>query len=177
MDEIWKDIPDYPIYQVSNFGQVRSCDRYVPGKMGSTRFQAGKVLKAYKFKDRYLHVKLFRGSKHDNVTWLVHRLVMLAFISPCPSGMEVHHLNHDETDNRLENLRYVTHQQNSDYSIHRRQRGEEIHASKLTEDDVREIRRIYPEGNETHRSLAKKYSVSHVVIRYVIHRKTWKHID
>jgi hypothetical protein len=42
----------------------------------------------------------------------VHRLVLLAFVGPCPAGHEVLHLNHQPADNRLENLRYGTRSEN-----------------------------------------------------------------
>ncbi len=42
----------------------------------------------------------------------VHRLVAEAFIGPIPSDMVVDHVNHDKTDNRLENLRLVSRKEN-----------------------------------------------------------------
>lgn len=39
---------------------------------------------------------------------------------------------------------------------------------KLTTDDIEEIRRIYKQGSETHRSLAKSFGVSKTIIRYYL---------
>lgn len=45
-------------------------------------------------------------------SFLVHRLVLGAFVGPCPAGMECRHLNGDSTDNRVENLAWGTHVEN-----------------------------------------------------------------
>lgn len=45
-------------------------------------------------------------------TYLVHKLVMETFVGICPAGYEIDHINRDRTDNRLDNLRYVTREEN-----------------------------------------------------------------
>jgi len=54
--------------------------------------------------------------------------------------------------------------------------GSKNKSSKLTEEDVLEIRNLYSEGNESHRSLARKYRVAKGSITSILNRKTWKHI-
>ncbi len=58
-----------------------------------------------------------------------------------------------------------------------RARGSRHGASKLTEDDVREIRRRYAKGRETFAALATAFSVSETCIGLVLHRRTWTHVD
>lgn len=55
-------------------------------------------------------------------------------------------------------------------------RGERRPQAKLTEDDVREIRRIYATGNWTYAQLAKRFNVGITTICDVVRRKAWKHI-
>lgn len=57
----------------------------------------------------------------------------------------------------------------------RLKRGEQNARAKLTEDQVREIRRLA--GSVTQAELAKRFGVAACVIGFVIHRKTWKHVD
>jgi hypothetical protein len=56
-------------------------------------------------------------------------------------------------------------------------RGSALTMAKLTEDDVREIRRRYASGHVTQRALGLAYGVSKAAIFYIIQRKTWAHID
>lgn len=98
MDEIWKPVPGFVKYEVSNLGRVRRC---VPGR--STRI--GKVLKPQP-KNGYFTVLLSgpNGFKHRSV----HRLVAAAFLGPCPDGYEVNHKDRVRSNNRLDNLEYMT---------------------------------------------------------------------
>lgn len=57
----------------------------------------------------------------------VHSLVALAFYGPRPHGMEVRHLNGDQLDNRVVNLKYGTHSENE---LDKRSHGTHFHGSK-----------------------------------------------
>lgn len=106
INEMWKPIPGYLNYKVSSFGRVKSIDRV--DTLG--RMWEGRVLKPGKTQRGYPFVNLFEDGMHKN--YMVHRLVMAAFVGPCPEGMEVNHIDEDKTNNRLDNLEYVTHKQN-----------------------------------------------------------------
>lgn len=104
MKEIWKPIPEYEdLYDVSNIGRVqRMCDGY--------HCKNGDILKGGISNFGYIIIGL---RKNDRQTFRsVHRLVLFAFIGPCPEGMEGSHLNDIKTDNRLENLAWMTHSEN-----------------------------------------------------------------
>ncbi len=106
MEEIWKDINGYEgIYQVSNYGRVKSLDRFVNGSHNNLKPVKGKILKAEKTKWGYLQVSLCRaGLKHQR--YKVHRLVADAFI-PNPQNLpQVNHKDEDKTNNRLDNLEW-----------------------------------------------------------------------
>ena len=57
-----------------------------------------------------------------------------------------------------------------------KQKGEKNGNSKLTEDDVREIRKRYAEGGITQQQLGLEYGLHNSKISSIINRKSWKHI-
>lgn len=107
VNEIWRDIKDYPNYMVSNLGRVKSLNYRKRGEE--------KILKNIKIKSGYLQVELCKNRKIKK--YYIHRLVAQAFIDnpnklPC-----IDHINTITTDNRVENLRWVTHKENSNNSL------------------------------------------------------------
>ena len=107
MEEIWKDIEGYEGYQVSNFGRVRSLDRY----NGRGYWIKGCILKPIMDKKGYLTVGLSKNNQRK--AFKVHRLVALHFIPNIENKPEIDHINTIKTDNRVENLRWVTPKENS----------------------------------------------------------------
>lgn len=180
-DEQWKDIPGYEgLYRVSNNGRLQKIG-------GRIKLMSPSVYK----KNGYVYVGL---SKNGVVsTALIHRLVMLAFAGKCPTGLVVNHKNGIKSDNRFENLEYVTPRENVMHSLYvlgkgrvkkekikpasRRQRGIEHPKAVLTEEDVREIRRIFGTGEYSMKQLAQLYAVSASNVSGIIKRKTWKHVE
>ena len=119
MEEIWKDIEDYEGYQVSNFGRVRSLDRY----NSRGYWIKGCILKPIMDKKGYLTVGLSKNNQRK--TFKVHRLVALHFIPNIENKPEIDHINTIKTDNTVwlnedgsvnydkTNLRWVTPKENS----------------------------------------------------------------
>jgi hypothetical protein len=109
--EEWRAIPGFEgRYEVSDHGRVRSLDReahftYSDGTP-SWRRAKGQLLRPGLTSAKYLSVMLGRK------THLVHRIVALTFIGPCPKGKEVCHNDGNRTNNRAINLRYDTRREN-----------------------------------------------------------------
>lgn len=114
-DEEWRDIPDWEgFYQVSNKGRVRSLDRTVVKSNGSVARVRGKLLDI-KDKDGYMSVMLYRGNKEHNKS--IHRLVAENFIIN-PKGLpEVDHIDNNRSNNKVENLRWVSAKENAAHRI------------------------------------------------------------
>lgn len=110
--EEWRDIKGYEgLYQVSNLGRVKSLDNFdYGGKNNSKRLRKGKILKLHKRTDGGLGVGLNKNKKHKSCQ--VHRLVAQAFIPNTDNKPHIDHINTIRTDNRVENLRWVTPKEN-----------------------------------------------------------------
>lgn len=173
--EIWKDIPEYPRYQVSDLGNVRSfCSGewkpLKPMELHSSR------------KGGHMYVTISRRLDNGELfVWkvaLVHKLVLLAFVGPCPIGKEVRHDDGNPKHNWLSNLFYGTHSENMQDAVRHGTQpvGELARDAKLKTHQVLEIRERYANGGITQQQLADEYGVGHTIIGSIIHKKKWKHI-
>lgn len=113
--EEWKPIEGYEgLYEVSNYGRVRSLDRTltinVPNKGVLTYLRKGAYKKQNYHRDGYPMVTLSDNKKRK--TFLVHRLVACAFV-PNPNQLnEVNHIDENKSNNHSSNLEWVTRMQN-----------------------------------------------------------------
>lgn len=106
MEEIFCDIKGYEgLYQVSNYGRVRSLNYLRTGEIRMMRYG--------KYPNGYLFVGLSKNGKVKN--FLVHCLVADAFI-PNPDGLpEVNHIDEDKMNNCVWNLEWCDHKYNCNY--------------------------------------------------------------
>ena len=114
MDEIWKDIIGYEgLYQVSNFGRVKSLSRTVnayPRGHKANRVIRDRILKSNHIKNRYDIVALRKNNKTK--TFAVHNLVANHFL-PNPNNLpEINHIDENKQNNRVDNLEWCTHKHN-----------------------------------------------------------------
>lgn len=105
----------------------------------------------------------------------VHQAVWVWFNGIVPDGFEIDHIDNNKLNNRIDNLQLLTPQQN-----YMKQaaliRGANNFSCKITEDQVREIRKRSAAG-ETIRAIAKDYPVSRTQINRIIKRKKWAWLD
>ena len=132
MPERWRAVPNFPGYEVSDHGRVRSY-KYTVSKGPYVLT----IATSYFGRNR---VQLNRGDwKYQRY---IHRLVLEAFRGPCPPGHETHHLDNDPSNNHLSNLVYLTH---ADHMA--RHAGSTFEGSShFSREVVLEIRRLRQQG-------------------------------
>ena len=164
--ERWLPIADYEgWYEVSNLGRIR---RTAPGKAT----HVGKVLKPIQRRDGYGVANLHRAGITNSGIY-IHRIVMEAFAGPCPEGKEVNHKDGVKSNNHLENLEYLTPQENVCHASESglSPRGERHGRSRLSESEVLSIRIELKERTQSY--VAEKHNVSRQAISDIETRKTW----
>jgi hypothetical protein len=115
---------------------------------------------------------------HNYRTHKAHRVSYELFRGAIPAGMIIRHVNDTPIDVNPWNLLVGTQSDNmADRVARSRQpRGASHYATRLTEDDVIEIRRLYATGSVSHARIAAQYGVKRETIRDIIAYKRWKHI-
>jgi len=170
MNEKWKPVIDYEDwYEVSDLSVIRrtkaSCGTHI-----------GKILIPHTNRGGYRCVSLCKEGGQRTAT--VHRIVTESFLGRRPDDKQVNHKDGDKTNNRLENLEYVTTSENVLHAyktgLNNGPRGELQGNSKLTEEKVHEIRRLLVD--ETQTAIALKFNVSNVTISDVARGVTWMHV-
>lgn len=96
MEEIWRDVKGYEgHYQASSLGRIRNL---ITGKIIGN--------------DKPSNI---RGDYLNCSIGAIHRIIAETFIPNPDNKPEVNHKNLDKTDNRIENLEWVTKQENMDH--------------------------------------------------------------
>ena len=96
--ELWKDIKDFENYEVSTFGNVRNKT-------------SGLILKSSINKKGYLQVYPSKNSQKKTIQ--VHKLVVCAFIENPNNLPQIDHIDRNQLNNNIENLRWITCQHNN----------------------------------------------------------------
>ena len=175
-NEIWKPIPSTNgVFEASNQGRIRRTQSAQGAKMlNHPRLGTNK--------SGYREVQV--QCKQYGVSGLkfVHQLVLEAFIGPKPTGHECNHKNGNRSDNRLDNLEWVTRRENvlHAYRVLGRYHlnpphGSQSGTSKLTEEYIPHIRARVRQG-ESQASVARSLGVSRTTIILIMQGKTWRHV-
>lgn len=161
MTELWRNIAEYKgMYQVSCLGRIRSFKNNKP-----------RFLKKRKNKSGYYYVNLCDGGVYKSMS--IHRLVACEFLGD--SNLQVNHKNGNKENNTLENLEFVSRDENREHAKKNNLLAtkEKNGSHKLTERDVKLMRFKYSIGKKMS-CLSREFGVSKSVVRKIINYINWK---
>lgn len=163
--KIWKQIPNSP-YIISSDGEIQN-------------YKTKKFVKEWYYWNKKKGYKTVNLSIDKKIkTFLVHRLVAQMFIPNLYEKPQVNHINGIKTDNRVENLEWVTISENIKHSYNiglRSKKGEKHHLSKLNDNSVRKIKEMCKLGkNQT--EIAKVFNVGQWEISKIYRGHRWEHV-
>lgn len=156
--EIWKDVVGYEgLYQVSNYGKVRSLDREVFNGSGYYT-KKGRILKKTKTTTGYWKVELYKSGKRKSKK--VHRLVAKTFITRIDGKDLINHKDGNPLNNFVNNLEWCNQSENMNHAYETGLRYSNFTKFK------KEITKEYLKNKGTNvKQLARKYKCSDASIR------------
>lgn len=171
--ETWKPLPSYEgIYEVSIAGNIRRSildtphDGTYPGKE-----LKGTLIRGY--------VKVMLAKNGERKLRFLHRLIAETFLPRKIGKDQVNHRNGRKTDNSVRNLEWCTSKENTHHAMKSGLRtvyGIHHHLAKLTNEDVKKIRKLLATRTFEQQDIARAFGVTAPVISAIYRRKTWKHI-
>lgn len=171
MEEQWVAVPNFPNYEVSNYGEFRRT-------VGGTNTYKHRKRKLSKNADGYLFTTLYHGQ--TRILAYPHRIVATLFLGPRPNGMEVNHKDGCKENNAVSNLEYVTPKENIQHAFRHglrvALRGEQIGNSKLDCYAIVCIRQLSLNGM-SHTEIGEMFGVSDSSVDQIASGQTWKHIQ
>lgn len=185
IDEKWKEVELKNVtWIVSDKGRIASKEKTVTTtrirkgiKQKYETFYKSKILSNVKTKGGYLEVSVQNNGKR--VRALVHRLVGVAFVDKCDESLSINHINGIKTDNRPENLEWVSLARNTQHQWETglvNLRGENHPSHKLTSKQVVYIRKLLQQGIPAH-TLSVIAGVSDSIIYLIKDGKRWSSLS
>lgn len=165
---------------VSNLGNVKTIDRFFMRGEHKVK-RNGQIRKPSVNKKGYLYIPIRAviNGKGCVKNKTIHRLVAEAFIPNPENKPQVNHINGEKSDNRVENLEWVTNAENMQHAYKSGLRtapsGVDSPYSVFSKQDVLDIRDSFKNGI-SQIELAKKYNVTTGCISGICRKRTYANI-
>ena len=176
--EIWIDVDNYEgIYQISNYGRVKTLDRITISSTGSKIQYEGKMLKPIVNNQGY-HKRILTDIGNGRKNLNVHRFVAKKFVhNPNPEVNDIiNHIDGDKQNNHHSNLEWCTHLHNVRHAIKTGLRKRSTF-QVLSDKDVIEIRRLYDETDLSYSALGRMYNITSPNITLAVTYKSFIDVE
>lgn len=181
-DEVFKIIPSFPDYLISNCGRCKTRARslrYIHAVTGEEHFRVTqeRFLKVqFNSRTGYKFHQLYRDKKMYNKP--IHSLVADAFLEKLPIHDCVNHKDGNKHNNVVDNLEWCTQKYNHEHAVKTGliANGSRVATSKLNESCVRAIKYFLGKGF-SHAELSMAFGISRSTISLIAECKTWKQFD
>lgn len=166
------DFLGFPNYRVGTNGTVWS-------KHNRYRWKAGlwRKMKPNAYQSSgYLYVNLYNPVGHR---FMIHYLVLRAFVGPCPPGHVARHFpDRRKSNNKLRNLSWTTREQNmlDKYYHGTDNRGEKNGRAKNGPKEIREMKILLASNKMTAVAIAAKFGITRSTLHRIKTGRLWSHI-
>lgn len=181
MKEIFRTIPSFPDYEVSNFGRVKTKSRYIRFVHAKTKEEHFRLTNERFLKIQYNRLtgykfhQLYIGKKMHNKP--IHQLVADAFLDKIDGLDVINHIDGNKHNNVISNLERCTNAYNHHHATITglKSKGSEIGTSKLNDNMVHAIKYFLSKG-VTHKEISLAFKISRPNVTLISNNKIWKHI-
>jgi len=169
MQKEWKNIEDFPNYEISNYGEIRNK-------------KTDKILKAWSTERGYPRVDLCKdGNKKP---YRIHRLVTKYFVPNPQNKTYVNHKDGNKKNNRADNLEWCTAKENTTHAIKNGllkpinfyQKGENHPNARLSNKDVVAIKKAIKSDTDSS-EIYKNFDITKSQLCDIKHGRKWNHIQ
>ena len=189
--EIWKVYSNNTNYEISNMGRIRRATDGKPAKGNWINPRARKYYILSQFLGERYSTKLLTTTEGKKLSCSIHRAVLETFSGPCPEGKECNHKDGNKTNNKLDNLEWVTPSENQKHAYktglqpaideRKTTKGELNRHAKLKEGEVWLIKKIlqssfFKRKGIKQYQIAQMFKVSFITITDIKVGNSWKHI-
>ena len=147
---------------------------YLVSDLGRIIGKKGKILSTEISNAGY---KLFTLCADKQYKRLVHRAVAETFIPNPERKEQVNHINGDKTDNRVENLEWVTQSENLFHASKAGKMSREV-KRKVTNEMIVEMRKNFKPRDEQYgvKAYCKKYGLGRTTVDDIVHYRRFKEV-